>query len=87
MTQFVSCGDGRGVGPMIQINDDYYEDLTAETTKSLLGALRAAARDVKMTAMIPPPGPLSGRKSCENSGGLTNLTNPTWSPETTRPDL
>ena len=80
-------GADGGVGPMIQINDDYYEDLTAETTKSLLEALRAAARDVKMAAKIPPPGPLSGRKSCENSTSLTNLMNPTWSPQTTRPDL
>lgn len=29
--------------PMIQINDDFYEDLTAETTVSLLKALQAAA--------------------------------------------
>lgn len=29
--------------PMVQINDDYYEDLTPETTKSLLTALKAAA--------------------------------------------
>jgi len=74
-------------GPMIQINDDFYEDLTAETTKSLLEALRAAAKDPKATAKVPPPGPLSGRKSCENSKGLTNLTNPTWSPEVVRQDL
>lgn len=30
-------------GPMVQINDDYYEDLTAETTTELLKALQAAA--------------------------------------------
>lgn len=29
--------------PMVQINDDYYEDLTPETTKSLLIALKEAA--------------------------------------------
>lgn len=29
--------------PMVQINDDYFEDLTPETTKSLLTALREAA--------------------------------------------
>lgn len=29
--------------PMIQINDDFYEDLTPETTKSLLNALKEAA--------------------------------------------
>jgi len=30
--------------PMVQINDDYYEDLTPETTKSLLLALKDAAQ-------------------------------------------
>lgn len=29
--------------PMVQINDDYYEDLTAESTVKLLKALQAAA--------------------------------------------
>lgn len=29
--------------PMVQINDDYYEDLTPETTVSLLKALQASA--------------------------------------------
>ena len=29
--------------PMVQINDDYYEDLTPETTKQLLTALKEAA--------------------------------------------
>ena len=29
--------------PMVQINDDFYEDLTPETTKSLLQALKDAA--------------------------------------------
>ena len=29
--------------PMVQINDDYYEDLTPETTKQLLIALKEAA--------------------------------------------
>lgn len=30
-------------GPMVQINDDFYEDLTAETTTALLKALQSAA--------------------------------------------
>ncbi len=29
-------------GPMLQLNDDYYEDLTPETTHQLLNALKAA---------------------------------------------
>jgi NADH dehydrogenase (ubiquinone) flavoprotein 2 len=36
-------------GPMIQINDDYYEDLTPESTISLLKALRAGAEVAGMT--------------------------------------
>lgn len=30
--------------PMVQINDDYYEDLTPEKTKQLLSALKEAAQ-------------------------------------------
>jgi NADH dehydrogenase (ubiquinone) flavoprotein 2 len=88
-------------GPMIQINDDYYEDLTPETTISLLEALKASAEqtapDRKESgseagktaggAKVPSPGPLSGRKTCENSSGLTSLTSPMWGPEVTRKDL
>lgn len=36
---------------------------------------------------VPPPGPLSGRKSCENSAGLTCLSGKKWGRETTRKDL
>jgi NADH dehydrogenase (ubiquinone) flavoprotein 2 len=69
--------------PMVQINDDYYEDLTPESTVSLLTALKesAVAADSGKTVKVPAPGPLSGRQSCENSAGLTNLQNPTWNPE------
>lgn len=70
--------------PMVQINDDYYEDLTPETMKSLLTALKESAGDV---AKIPKPGPLSGRSTCENSQGQTNLTSEPWGPEVTRSDL
>jgi NADH dehydrogenase (ubiquinone) flavoprotein 2 len=74
--------------PMVQINDDYYEDLTPETVKSLLTALKESANAVgKSSAKVPPPGPLSGRDTCENSGGLTNLTGEPWGTETTRKDL
>ncbi|CAI0641371.1 unnamed protein product [Colletotrichum noveboracense] len=75
--------------PMIQINDDYYEDLTPETTVQLLDALKATASATGgvSAAQVPKPGPLSGRDTCENSKGLTNLTAEPWGPETTRPDL
>jgi NADH dehydrogenase (ubiquinone) flavoprotein 2 len=72
---------------MIQINDDYYEDLTPDTVKSLLTALKDSVTDVGKAAQVPKPGPLSGRESCENSAGLTNLTSEPWGIEVTRKDL
>ena len=69
---------------MVQINDDYYEDLTPETVKSLLTALKESATDAKKA---PKAGPLSGRHTCENSKGQTNLTSEPWGTETTRADL
>ena len=73
--------------PMVQINDDYYEDLTPETIKSLLSALKESVTDVGKSVKVPAPGPLSGRDTCENSAGLTNLTSEPWGAETTRQDL
>ncbi|KAI0019331.1 thioredoxin-like [2Fe-2S] ferredoxin-domain-containing protein [Xylariomycetidae sp. FL0641] len=73
--------------PMIQINDDYYEDLTPETTKQLLSALKQSATSGGAGAKVPAPGPLSGRQTCENSKGQTNLTSEPWGAETTRSDL
>ncbi|KAH8121426.1 hypothetical protein ACSS6W_004568 [Trichoderma asperelloides] len=69
--------------PMIQINDDYYEDLTPETVVKLLEDLKATGT----TSKAPIAGPLSSRKSCENSAGLTNLTSEPWGAEKTRSDL
>ena len=52
--------------PMVQINDDYYEDLTPENFAKLLDDL-AAGRPVKTGSQI-------GRVSSEPVGGLTALT-------------
>ncbi|XP_053606667.1 NADH dehydrogenase [ubiquinone] flavoprotein 2, mitochondrial [Plodia interpunctella] len=52
--------------PMIQVNDDYYEDLTAEDSKEIIEKLK---KDEK-----PKPGPRSGRFASEPLGGLTSLT-------------
>ena len=52
--------------PMVQINDDYYEDLTAENFEKLLDDL-VAGRPVKT-------GSQTGRMSSEPAGGLTSLT-------------
>ena len=39
--------------PMVQINDDYYEDLTPETTKQLLTALKEAAEKTGAGGFAP----------------------------------
>jgi NADH-quinone oxidoreductase subunit E len=52
--------------PMVQINEDYYEDLTAESFARLLDDL-ANGRPVKTGSQI-------GRVSSEPTGGLTALT-------------
>ena len=52
--------------PMIQINDDYYEDLDGITTASILTQLAIGDS--------PQAGSQVGRNSCEPTGGLTTLT-------------
>jgi NADH-quinone oxidoreductase subunit E len=54
--------------PMVQINDDYYEDLTAENFEKLLDDL-AAGRPVK-------PGPQNGRRSSEPQDAVNTLNDP-----------
>lgn len=74
--------------PMVQINDEFYEDLTPESTVALLKALKAAAEagGKEGEKKLPSPGPVSGRKTCENLAGLTNLTTEPWGKETLRTD-
>ncbi|XGW29404.1 hypothetical protein V3C99_008877 [Haemonchus contortus] len=52
--------------PMIQINDDYYEDLTVQDVNDILTDLKEGRR--------PHPGPRSGRLAAEPMGKLTSLT-------------
>ncbi|KIL98375.1 NADH-ubiquinone oxidoreductase chain E [Paramagnetospirillum magnetotacticum MS-1] len=52
--------------PMMQINDDYYEDLSAETTKAVLEAFKRGE--------TPKPGPQNGRQFSCPAGGPTSLT-------------
>ena len=54
--------------PMVQINDDYYEDLTAESFADLLEALARGE--------TPKIGSQTGRVSSEPHGELTSLTDP-----------
>ena len=52
--------------PMVQINDEYYEDLTAESFKAVLESLKRGE--------IPEAGSRVGRSGSEPEGGLTTLT-------------
>ena len=52
--------------PMLQIGDDYYEDLDADSTRRTLQALRHGE--------TPKAGSQTGRSSAENAAGLTSLT-------------
>lgn len=59
--------------PMIQVNDDFYEDLDAERTTALIAALRENRP--------PPPGSMSGRQTSAPEGGPTTLTTLQFAPE------
>ncbi|CUM65607.1 uncharacterized protein PRCAT00003255001 [Priceomyces carsonii] len=49
-------------GPMLAINDDYYEDLTPESTVELL-------KEIQSGKELKKCGPVSGRESCEPLSG------------------
>jgi NADH-quinone oxidoreductase E subunit len=54
--------------PILQVNDDFYEDLDGPATETLLDALREGKP--------PPPGSVIGRHGSEPATGLTTLTGP-----------
>jgi NADH-quinone oxidoreductase E subunit len=54
--------------PVLQINDDFYEDLDATKAGALLDAFRAGNP--------PPPGSVIGRRGSEPVTGRTTLTTP-----------
>ena len=64
----VECLGACTNAPMVQINDDYYEDLTPENFEKLLDDL-VAGRPVKI-------GPQNSRKGSEPEGGARVLTDP-----------
>jgi NADH-quinone oxidoreductase subunit E len=61
----VECLGACANAPMVQINDDYYEDLTPERTAEIIDAL-AAGEEV-------PVGPQTGRRGSCPEGGPTTL--------------
>ncbi|XP_069702010.1 NADH dehydrogenase [ubiquinone] flavoprotein 2, mitochondrial [Periplaneta americana] len=52
--------------PMIQVNDDYFEDLSVKDTEEILEDLK--------NDRVPKAGPRNGRFASEPAGGLTSLT-------------
>lgn len=52
--------------PMMQIGDDYFEDLDAAGTTRIIETLKSGGR--------PKPGPQNGRRTSEPQGGPTTLT-------------
>lgn len=77
----VECAGACVNAPVAAINDDYYEDLTPETARSLIKRLRA-------NQAIAPGPQTDKRKNCEPAGGLTSLTEDPKGPGfKVRPDL
>ena len=58
--------------PILQVNDDFYEDLDGPTTEALLDALR--------DGKAPSPGSVIGRQGSEPAAGRTTLTEPAAGP-------
>lgn len=58
--------------PMVQINDDYYEDLSTDDIRVILNELREGK--------TPQKGPRNGRYAAEPLSGLTSLTEPPKGP-------
>ncbi len=61
----VECMGACTNAPMAQIGKDYYEDLTPDKLRDLIGRFSAGE--------VPVPGPQNGRFSSEPLGGLTSL--------------
>jgi NADH-quinone oxidoreductase subunit E len=69
----VECVGACVNAPVIQVNDDLYEDLDAETTKQLLDALRRGEP--------PKIGSMKGRQTSAPEGGPNTLTTLHFAPE------
>jgi NADH-quinone oxidoreductase subunit E len=60
--------------PILQVDDDFYEDMDAQKVADLLAALRRGER--------PRPGSMAGRQTSAPEGGPTTLTTLQFAPET-----
>lgn len=62
----VECVGACVNAPILQVNDDFYEDMDAERAKRLLAALQRGSQ--------PKPGSMTGRQTSAPDGGPTTLT-------------
>jgi len=62
----VECVGACVNAPILQVNDDFYEDMDADRTKALLEALKRGE--------IPKPGSMTGRLNSAPEGGPITLT-------------
>jgi len=69
----VECVGACVNAPILQVDDDFYEDMDAEKTKALIEALREGTP--------PRPGSMTGRQTSAPEGGPTTLTSLQFAPE------
>ena len=62
----VECVGACVNAPILQVNDDFFEDMDAASTEALLAALRRGE--------YPKPGSVKGRQTSAPEGGPTTLT-------------
>ncbi len=62
----VECVGACVSAPILQVDDDFYEDMDAEKVEMLLAALRRGEK--------PPVGSMAGRQTSAPEGGPTTLT-------------
>jgi NADH-quinone oxidoreductase subunit E len=62
----VECVGACVNAPILQVDDDFYEDMDAELTEKLIAALRRGE--------VPAPGSMIGRQTSAPVGGPTTLT-------------
>jgi NADH-quinone oxidoreductase subunit E len=69
----VECVGACVNAPILQVDDDFYEDMDAERTRALIEALREGRP--------PAPGSMTGRQTSAPEGGPTTLTTLHFAPE------